>query len=522
MSERNAAALSAADVSLYGRPLSQLRVWAREVALAAASEYTSALSGGEVVRPSAAGGPWFVAGHQPELFHPGVWAKNFAVHELARRSGGVGLNLVIDNDLCASVRIRIPQGGNRSLHFGTLPFDADRPPQPWEEARVVAMDLFRSFGSRAEEAMRPWNILPLAVDIWPRAVAHAEATPRLGDCLAAARVQTERAWGAANLELPIRRVCELPPFLWFAAHLLAELPRLHAAYNRVVREYREVNRIRSRTHPVPELGERDGWLEAPFWVWCAGECVRRRLFARRVGAEVRLSDGTAELAVLQLAAETDACSAIERISELVQSGLRLRSRALTTTLFARLFLADLFVHGVGGAKYDEMTDGLMAELFGIAPPELAVFSATLHLPLGARCEASTEEVRRTEWLLRDLRFNPDRHLPAAPPASIAALLEEKRRLIQEQHAAEVARGRTRSRRRAQSRVNHARFRRLQEINAQLQAFMAERRQAAQSRLQALRAGLQANSVLQSREYAYCLFPEEKLRSFLADLWDRSA
>ena len=37
-------------------------------------------------------------------------------------------------------------------------------------------------------------------------------------------------------------------------------------------------------------------------------------------------------------------------------GIRLRTRALTTTLFARYVLGDLFVHGIGGAKYDELGD----------------------------------------------------------------------------------------------------------------------------------------------------------------------
>jgi len=29
----------------------------------------------------------FLAGHQPELFHPGVWFKNFALGAIARQQG---------------------------------------------------------------------------------------------------------------------------------------------------------------------------------------------------------------------------------------------------------------------------------------------------------------------------------------------------------------------------------------------------------------------------------------------------
>ena len=42
--------------------------------------------------------PLVVTGHQPELFHPGVWVKNFAASAIARSCGGIALNLIVDND----------------------------------------------------------------------------------------------------------------------------------------------------------------------------------------------------------------------------------------------------------------------------------------------------------------------------------------------------------------------------------------------------------------------------------------
>ena len=46
------------------------------------------------------------------------------------------------------------------------------------------------------------------------------------------------------------------------------------------------------------------------------------------------------------------------------AGIRLRTRALTTTMFARFLLGDLFVHGIGGAKYDELGDEIARGFFG--------------------------------------------------------------------------------------------------------------------------------------------------------------
>ena len=38
-----------------------------------------------------------------------------------------------------------------------------------------------------------------------------------------------------------------------------------------------------------------------------------------------------------------------------ESGVKIRPRAILTTLYSRLFLSDLFIHGIGGAKYDAWT-----------------------------------------------------------------------------------------------------------------------------------------------------------------------
>src|SRR5205085_11199692 len=93
----------------------------------------------------------------------------------------------------------------------------------------------------------------------------------------------------------------------------------------------------------------------------------------------------------------------------------LRPRALTLTLFARLCLGDFFIHGIGGGKYDEVTDAIIRDYFGLDPPAYQVLSATLHLPLPG-FPATATDVERAERLVRDLTWNPQRHLPPAVAA----------------------------------------------------------------------------------------------------------
>jgi hypothetical protein len=184
---------------------------------------------------------------------------------------------------------------------------------------------------------------------------------------------------------------------------------------------------------------------------------------------------------------------------------------LTTTLFARLCLSDLFIHGIGGSKYDEITDRIITRFFGLPAPRFLTLSCTLHLPIGRPFDVTADDERQLRERLRDLTYNADRHLADSGP-EFAALAAEKRALIIQEHRRE--RGGTRSKRRDRSPENRPRFRRLREINARLSESAAARRDQLEGELQAVRSELAANRILQSREFPFVLYPEDKLRQFL--------
>src|SRR5580698_4826750 len=63
--------------SLHGRSLADLRSTAKRDVLSLARSFTSSLVGAELPAPEF--DSLIVGGHQPELFHVGVWAKNFTL-----------------------------------------------------------------------------------------------------------------------------------------------------------------------------------------------------------------------------------------------------------------------------------------------------------------------------------------------------------------------------------------------------------------------------------------------------------
>ena len=114
--------------------------------------------------------------------------------------------------------------------------------------------------------------------------------------------------------------------------------------------------------------------------------------------------------------------------ELSGRGVKIRSRALMTTLWARLVLGDLFLHGIGGAKYDQVTDVIVERFFGLQPPGYMVLSATLHLPVD-RPAASVPDEATVHRQLRELDFHPERFVSSESSAEVAALVAEKRRWV---------------------------------------------------------------------------------------------
>ncbi|HUQ68542.1 MAG TPA: hypothetical protein VM165_03405 [Planctomycetaceae bacterium] len=503
----NTAGFAALMGDVQGKSWSELQAWTRSACLAAASDYLEEL--GLPTDAATANGPIIVGGHQPELFHPGVWAKNFAVHALARQTRGVGVQLIVDNDTLTRSAIRVPAGNLREPRAEWLPFDDPQPAQPWEEARVANPALFASFGERVAEAMRAWGIEPVVSEFWPQAVAASQRDLRLADCLTAVRIAAERNWHAGNLELPLSRICEQPPFLWFAAAVLARAEEFARHHNAVLGEYRRLNRVRSRSHPVPELASVDGWTEVPFWIWRAGDRRRERLFVKRSGDEVWLRSREDVILRLSLTPGRSAAAAVEQLQTFPALGWRLRTRALTTTLFARLCLADLFVHGLGGAKYDEMTDALMRRFFDIHPPEFLTVTATAHLPLGQSETVSAEDVGRLRHSAWDLVHNPQRHLDGIATDGAAALVTERQQLVQSLLAPSDRRQRA-TRRQAYLRVH--------EINHELAELLDDRRRALESDVAKLERRRAANRILKSREFSWVLYPAELLRGFYAGLF----
>lgn len=439
--------------------------------------------------------PIIATGHQPDFYHPGVWIKNFAINGLARRAGAHSLNVNIDTDTRKSASIAFPIVSTepRGVRVQSIPYDSSEHEAVFFTARIQDRARFQKFPIAAGPLWEEWPFRPFLPTFWDTLLgvltrnedhhgqAGRESVPLFSAAVANARRAFEARWDGGNLESDARLMA---PELRFVPHVLLDLPRFHAVYNECVREYRRRHHLRSRSHPVPELAAESDWLEAPLW-WVDNSGHRHRVFVRQTSSRIELRSGPKHV------------EAGTRLTELQPLLREYCLRALMTTMYLRLFVADLFIHGIGGAKYDEVTDDIIHRYFGIEPPEYMVVTGTLRLPF-PRFPA-TQATRQQLWRqLRDLRWHPEQYLDVPNP-----LAEQKRRWLarEPQTAGE----------------RKTRYRELLNLTEMMRPAVANEIAAVEAQLARCDEELAANEILSRRDYSFVLYPEEKLRRFLTQV-----
>lgn len=498
---------------LQGCSLLAHATFAREELYCLARGYTAEYRSVPSFSENVCARPFILTGHQPELFHPGVWFKNFLLSQISNRTHGTPINLIIDNDVFKRTSIAVPTLGSSE----TVEFDQPGDERPIEDRPIIDPLRFVTFANRVRkqwEGSHSGADRQILADLWKH--LNGSASPLrpkvlqslLGRRLAQGRHLLEEQLGLQTFELPLSTICQTDRFRWFAAHLLANSPRFIESYNSSLAEFRTANRVRSHSHPVPALEHLAEWMEAPFWLWTKDNPVRRRLFVRCRASSREITDRADVHLELHADSQSRLEAAVDQLAAAEARGIKLRPRALITTMYARLILSDLFIHGIGGAKYDELTDLIIRRFFGIEPPAYVTATATFRLPID-RPKVSHEDVRASVQKLRDLRYRPESFLreelvskDAHLAPKLSALAAEKRAFL-DQHDL----------RRCAQQV----FDQLDSLNRAMHDLLKPVDESLRARHADLIAQANQAQLLSSREFSFVLFPSEILSARLLAL-----
>jgi hypothetical protein len=225
------------------------------------------------------------------------------------------------------------------------------------------------------------------------------------------------------------------------------------------------------------------------------------VFVRTTSTTLSLLAENETIATLSLSKQEGAAALAEQLGSAL-CPWKLRPKALLTTMYLRLFLADLFIHGIGGGKYDELTDEILRRHFEIKPPTFAVLSATVYLPR-RKGHVTAESLRALARQERDLQWNPDRYLDESlrDQDPIASWIERKFELHEEMPESREER--------------RERFANYRALNASLRKYLGRLPEQIRQQHESQAKEVTSHALLDSREFAFCLHPQETLEELFA-------
>ncbi len=348
--------------------------------------------------------PWVITGHQSEFYHAGVWAKVLAADSLAREFNAVAIDLIVDHDLLdePGFAAPVPKAGHaeewekRPINWGrggNLPAQFIHAPQGQQKT-----DWLNEIRQAAN--LGPGGQSELLEDVLQR--LEQDATDEFVPWLSGARAGLERSLGLEVWHVPCSLICQGEAWLEFVLAWLANARSWADVYNAALHEYRTVNGITNTGQPMPDLLTGPHQVELPFWIFKSGEPRSRLIFDPETQSVLT---GGGAIGLKELLHGSLAGQAMRFKALLASAGVHIRPRALTLTMFVRGFLADLFIHGIGGALYDRITDTIMQRLFACQPPYACVSAGwLLPFPQPADVPASLSSIRASQ---HHLRHNPD-------------------------------------------------------------------------------------------------------------------
>lgn len=465
-----------------------------------------------------------VTGHAPVFYHPGIWIKNIIVSILSKKFDGISLNVIMDNDILPDNVFTLPDllnienSGIQQIEWypgtGQLPIeeinelnpnirinninDENKKRQSINNINVLDKTAYYTvIKNICQKILKKENFNGIEKYI-EKIITTLNITKNVGEELTFSRIFHETDFNIQNLEIPISNISGTDSFILFFLSIALEPDRFCNIHNTALDNYRFNNKIRSKANPLPNLYIEGNVYEIPFWIWKVNS-IREKIFIKLDKDSIHILNK--DLKCYCTLSADNIKGSTDIIKKVIQSGYKIRPRAISNTIFLRLFLSDIFVHGIGGAKYDQITDKIIEEYYNIVPPEYMTATATLFPPI-SKYDISKESVKAAENDLKKVHFNPDKFIPRDLKANpdVKQLLCEKELLIERCNDKD-------------KRGTKEDFVRLKQINYDLCQYLKEVIETKEKEIRELKVKLKYNEVVNNRNFPIYIFPNEFLREF---------
>jgi len=444
-------------------------------------------------------------GHQAIWHHCGVWAKDLVTHEFAKSIGGGSLHLILDHDISDASMVLPKRNTHGGWCFQKVRVGPERKTVPLEFRKLPQKKCLSTF----LDAVTKSHPQRLCNRFWFKsAILQAGEISRfrnVADLITYLQAILNIALGLEDiLYLPVSLLSESDAFTDFVISIVQNAERFATSYNA------GINNIENTTAGAVRrlsLDKQTGLVELPFWlVWPDGKRESLYVDSGDVG-EIGIGTSSARLGYLNSASDKGKKEQLKNL--LRQAGCFLRPKAVSLTLFVRLFLADWFVHGVGASQYEPVTDYIIenyySDLSGLA---YGVATCTMKLPVPENGSFTDEDISQLKHNLHDIKHNPERYISdrRLKKRAIVNLLRAKKEQIAQANDCSLP-----------SDVRKAAWTSLLDTNRKLFVYVKGTAEMLENEVAECEQNKISREVFNSREFFFGLFPEDRLRKLAQSL-----
>ncbi len=296
------------------------------------------------------------SGHQTILYHPGIWVKNIFLNHLTKKGFKTKF---CEHDVDGTDRIFFYYPDkNFKIRREFIYYNPSRIALEYIESKEIIKNedsIKKALKRLPEGEMEERGHLFFNIFL-----KNLKNNPFYAESFVSSRREFEKETLYESILLS--ELLTSSSFSQFFTFFFINAERVFECYNKTIVEYREKYNIKNKIEPAPLLERNGDLIELPFFlnlkerhrVYKKGE----RLVCDKF--EIRLGNEKEEIFYNSLT-------------------LPLRPRSLILSMYQKIFVCDLFYHGISGKNYDEATSLFIKKLFHIEPPESGVISLTLHL-----------------------------------------------------------------------------------------------------------------------------------------------
>lgn len=437
--------------------------------------------------------PYIATGHQPVLCHPGIWIKNIFMDKIARENNGSAFDFVIDYDCISEIGSYVLTQREKIEKTKEVLLNLDRQ-QPIECYSAPDHVRFEEFCQKIQRHLQSFSnsrIPQYLENFYQKGKGALDNSKNLTEFLVKTRKEYEED-RFHYFDIILSRFCMSSSFLLFVLHIAEDIKHFFTIYNKKLDEYRISHKLRYKANPFPDLNKDMDKFEIPFWI--IEDNKRKPVYTSFEGPFVSFYSENNLIFKYKKGDFDEAAGIIKG------KGIKFRPKAISLTLFLRLFFTDLFIHGISGAKYDEVTDGIIEEYFKVQPPGYIAVSLTLFpdLPLKG---VQKIDIDKLKIIIRNIEFKPEMYEDKIADQELKKkfreLIDEKQKLLQY-----VPSGKDKK----------EYYQHIKAITETLSSFLDKYYLECTKQLKVLEKQEQENNIICYREYPYFLYDVDRVKN----------